>query len=217
MSYTTLVSALRARVFELLIARLAGSLLTDFANHYIEQLERDLVISSTNSVKPSTVRKYRSITRKLEAFEKQSRTRVRLKDFNESFRSKFAHFLRTSERLSENTTGRYLKMVKTFALKAKAQGIEEIKDDEGNSHDPKQYVQSHFVPQDDTRDARLLADEWTRIRKERTRLLAETDHHALSDQTLSADMKTYRTKLRDLPSDQSSKTKYSDITWPTKP
>ena len=94
---------------------------------------------------------------------------------------------------------------------------EEIKDDEGNSHDPKQYVQSHFVGQDDTRDARLLADEWTQIRTERTRLLAETDHHALSDQTLSADMKTYRTKLRDLPSDQSSKTKYSDITWPTKP
>ena len=94
---------------------------------------------------------------------------------------------------------------------------EEIKDIDGNSHDPKQYVQSHFVGQDDTRDARLLADEWTRIRTERTRLLAETDHHALSDQTLSAGMKTYRTKLRDLPSDQSSKTKYSDITWPTKP
>ena len=94
---------------------------------------------------------------------------------------------------------------------------EEIKDNEGNSHDPKQYVQSHFVGQDDTRDARLLADEWTRIRTERTRLLAETDHLALSDQTLSAGMKTYRKSLRDLPSVQSSKTKYSDITWPTKP
>ena len=94
---------------------------------------------------------------------------------------------------------------------------EEIKDINGNSHDPKQYVQSHFIGQDDTRDARLLADEWTQIRAERTRLLAETDHLALSDQTLSAGMKTYRTKLRDLPSDQSSKTKYSDITWPTKP
>ena len=70
---------------------------------------------------------------------------------------------------------------------------------------------------DSTRDARLLADEWTQIRAERTRLLAETDHLSLSDQTLSADMKTYRTSLRDLPSDQSSKTKYSDITWPTKP
>ena len=79
------------------------------------------------------------------------------------------------------------------------------------------YVQTHFIGQDDTKDARLLAEEWTRIRTERTRLLAETDHLALSDQTLSADMKTYRTSLRDLPSEQSSKTKYSDITWPTKP
>ena len=96
---------------------------------------------------------------------------------------------------------------------------EEIKDHQNGdvSYDTKQYVQSHFVPQDDTRDARLLADEWTQIRAEITRLLAETDHLALSDQTVSADMKTYRTSLRDLPSDQSSKTKYSDITWPTKP
>ena len=104
--------------------------------------------------------------------------------------------------------------IKYYASKRDA---EEIKDNDGNSHDPKQYVQSHFVGQDDTRDARLLADEWTQIRRERTRLIAETDHLALSDQTLSADMKTYRTSLRDLPSEQSSKTKYSDITWPTKP
>ena len=104
--------------------------------------------------------------------------------------------------------------IKYYASKRDA---EEILDLDGKSHDPKQYVQSHFVGQDDTRDARLLADEWTRIRTERTRLLAETDHHALSDQTLSDDMKTYRKSLRDLPSDQSSKTKYSDITWPTKP
>ena len=94
--------------------------------------------------------------------------------------------------------------------------VEAHTDEDGNDV-ATTYVQSHFIGQDDTRDARLLADEWTQIRAERTRLLAETDHHALSDQTLSADMKTYRTKLRDLPSDQSSKTKYSDITWPTKP
>ena len=104
--------------------------------------------------------------------------------------------------------------IKYYASKRDA---EEIKDINGNSHDPKQYVQSHFVGQDDTRDARLLAEEWKLIRAERTRLLPETDHLALSDQTLSADMKTYRTSLRDLPSEQSSKTKYSDITWPTKP
>ena len=94
---------------------------------------------------------------------------------------------------------------------------EEILDIDDKSHDPKQYVQSHFIGDDTAKDKRILDEEWTRIRKERTRLLAETYHLALSDQTLSADMKTYRKSLRDLPSDQSSKTKYSDITWPTKP
>ena len=104
--------------------------------------------------------------------------------------------------------------IKYYASKRNA---EEILDSEGKSHSPKQYVQSHFVGDDTTKDKRILDEEWTRIRTERTRLLGETDHHALSDQTLSDDMKTYRKSLRDLPSAQSSKTKYSDITWPTKP
>jgi hypothetical protein len=79
------------------------------------------------------------------------------------------------------------------------------------------YVQTHFIGQDNTKDARLLADEWTQIRRERTRLLAETDHLALSDQTLTAGMTTHRQKLRDIPTAQGSATKYSEITWPTKP
>ena len=79
------------------------------------------------------------------------------------------------------------------------------------------YVQTHFIGQDNTRDARLLADEWSQIRRERTRLLAETDHLALSDQTLTAGMTTHRQKLRDIPTAQGSATKYSEITWPTKP
>ena len=98
---------------------------------------------------------------------------------------------------------------------------EEILDDEGKSHDPKQYVQSHFVGDDSAKDARILSDEWTRIRTERDRLLTESDWTQANDTPLTdanvAKWKTYRTSLRDLPSDQSSKTKYSDITWPTKP
>ena len=104
--------------------------------------------------------------------------------------------------------------IKYYASKRDA---EEIKDIDENSHDPKQYVSSHFVGQDDTKDARLLADEWTQIRAERTRLLAETDHLALSDQTLTEGMTTHRQKLRDIPTAQGSATKYSEITWPTKP
>ncbi len=114
----------------------------------------------------------------------------------------------------ESYTGESTYNIKYYANKRNA---EEIKNPAGESYDPKQYVSSHFVPDDTARDKRLLDEEWVRIRQERTRLLGETDHHALSDQTLSDDMKTYRKSLRDLPSDQSSKTKYSDITWPTKP
>jgi hypothetical protein len=94
---------------------------------------------------------------------------------------------------------------------------EEIKDGDGNSHSPKQYVQSHFKGNNTSKNARLLADEWTQIRAERTRLIIETDHLALSDQTLSDAMTTYRQALRDIPTAQGSVTKYSQITWPTKP
>ena len=108
--------------------------------------------------------------------------------------------------------------IKYYASKRDA---EEILDDDGKSHDPKQYVQSHFIGDDSAKDARILADEWTQIRTKRDRLLTESDWTQANDTPLSdanvAKWKTYRTSLRDLPSDQSSKTKYSDITWPTKP
>ena len=95
---------------------------------------------------------------------------------------------------------------------------EEIKDPDGKSYSPKQYVQSHFVGDDDAKNARLLAEEWTQIRQERDRLLTETDWMTCSDSPAMSDAnKTYRQKLRDLPKDQKDKTKFSDITWPSKP
>jgi len=83
------------------------------------------------------------------------------------------------------------------------------------------YVQTHFVGDNTTKDKRILDAEWSQIRTERDRLLTESDWTQTNDTPLTdanvAKWKTYRTSLRDLPSDQSSKTKYSDITWPTKP
>ena len=79
-------------------------------------------------------------------------------------------------------------------------------------------VKSHFIGDDTAKDKRILDEEWVRIRAERDRLLAETDWMTCSDSpTMSEANKTYRQKLRDLPSDQSSKKTYSDITWPSKP
>ena len=76
---------------------------------------------------------------------------------------------------------------------------------------------SHFSGDDTAKTARLVADEWTRIRTERTRLLAETDYMGYSDMTMNDAWKVYRQTLRNIPSVQSSKTTYASITWPTKP
>jgi len=52
------------------------------------------------------------------------------------------------------------------------------------------------------------------LRNKRNRLLAETDYLALSDVTLTDDMREYRQALRDLPSNT---TDPSNPVWPTKP
>ena len=78
------------------------------------------------------------------------------------------------------------------------------------------------IVKDDTAKAAYdLAEEWKRIRKERTRLLAETDWVVIKAREnggqVPAAWKTYRVALRDIPAEQSDKTKYSEITWPTQP
>ena len=55
------------------------------------------------------------------------------------------------------------------------------------------------------------------LRERRNALLAETDYLALSDNTLSDNMKTYRQELRDLPSGLDTVEKVANVTWPTKP
>ena len=65
----------------------------------------------------------------------------------------------------------------------------------------------------DAAPARALAN----LRAKRNRLLAETDYYALSDVTMSDDMKTYRQNLRDMPAGKDTVEKCENATWPTKP
>ena len=106
--------------------------------------------------------------------------------------------------------------IKYYASKRDA---EEIKDIDGNSHDPKQYVQSHFVGQDDTKDARILAEKWADIRSRRNRELTESDWVVVKakeehpNASIPSDWVDYRTELRDI----TKQSDPDDITWPTKP
>jgi len=62
-----------------------------------------------------------------------------------------------------------------------------------------------------------LEDALYSIRAKRDRLIAETDYLALSDQTLSAEMSTYRQALRDITNGITTVEQANNVTWPTKP
>ena len=55
------------------------------------------------------------------------------------------------------------------------------------------------------------------LRARRNQLLAQTDFYALSDVTMSDDMRTYRQELRDLPEGKDTVEKCNNATFPTKP
>ena len=78
-----------------------------------------------------------------------------------------------------------------------------------------------IVKDDTAKAAHDLAEEWKQIRTERNRLLAETDWVVIKAREnggqVAEKWKTYRVGLRNIPSEQSDATKYSEITWPTRP
>jgi|TARA_X000001388_G_C2177589_1_gene102274 hypothetical protein len=55
------------------------------------------------------------------------------------------------------------------------------------------------------------------LRAKRNNLLKDTDHHALSDQTLSDDMRTYRQSLRDITNGLTTVADVEAVVFPTKP
>ena len=62
---------------------------------------------------------------------------------------------------------------------------------------------------------RLTAEQpWAELRQRRNQLLTETDYLALSDSTLTDEMRSYRQALRDLPANTVDP---ANPVWPVKP
>ena len=55
------------------------------------------------------------------------------------------------------------------------------------------------------------------LRAKRNKLLQDTDHYALSDQTLSDDMRTYRQSLRDITNGLTTVADVEAVAFPNKP
>ena len=60
---------------------------------------------------------------------------------------------------------------------------------------------------------RAIAD----LRQRRNALLSATDFHALSDNTMSDEMKQYRQDLRDITNGLTTVDEVNAVSWPTKP
>jgi hypothetical protein len=91
--------------------------------------------------------------------------------------------------------------------------VESVEKDEDGEITKTNYKMSHFSGDDTAKDARLLADKWVAVRRDRDSRLSQTDYLALKDSTLATNMKTYRQALRDVP----AQADVDNITWPTKP
>jgi hypothetical protein len=80
----------------------------------------------------------------------------------------------------------------------------------------KQYniITGESTDSDFTQVPLTASEKLDSLRRVRDGKLAETDYFALSDQTMSAAMTTYRQALRDITDNATS---LDDVTWPTKP
>ena len=69
-------------------------------------------------------------------------------------------------------------------------------------------------PTEEQLETALHLHNWEEVRRHRDVLLAATDFYANTDVTMSAEMKTYRQDLRDIPASTADS---EDVVWPTKP
>ncbi|MGB3345088.1 MAG: phage integrase SAM-like domain-containing protein [Aequorivita sp.] len=102
--------------------------LVDYAEYFIKTLGNTIQPNGKTGVEPKTIEKYKIIINKLKEFEQCQKKRLKVTDVNMSFHKDFIYFLHNKQLLNYNTTGRYLKYVKTIVKSARDYGLK-ISDD----------------------------------------------------------------------------------------
>jgi len=91
-----------------------------------------------------------------------------------------------------------------------AEDINQITWHNGTTPIPKADIEAQFP-------AVELDNAMEDLRSKRNARLAETDFHGMSDNTMSADMTTYRQELRDLTNGVTTVEQANAVVFPTKP
>lgn len=98
--------------------------LVNYCQYYIDTLPYKEYPSGKKGVVSGTVQKYKTLKTKIAEFEGNQRKKFYIKDVGLKFRNDFVKYLTEVDKLNGNTTGRYIKFLKTVCLDAKKNSIE---------------------------------------------------------------------------------------------
>jgi len=103
-----------------------------------------------------------------------------------------------------------LKINPTAEVSVSGDDINTIVWENGTTPIPKADIEAQFPTVE-------LDNAMQDLRAKRNRLLQDTDFHALSDNTMSADMTTYRQELRDITNGITTVAQTNTVVFPNKP
>jgi len=98
--------------------------LTTYGDKFLDELQYKVSQNNKKGVSVSTQKKYQTIVNKLKTYETTLGKRLLIKDVDLKFHKEFMKYMSEVDRLSDNTVGRYLKVVKTICLDAQRNGIQ---------------------------------------------------------------------------------------------
>jgi integrase len=94
----------------------------DYAEYFIEKLPFNSNRKGKKRTSKATITKYKTIIRKLKGFEEYKKKAYLIKEIDLSFRNNFLQYLFNKENISDNTSGRYISVVKSIVLDARKNG-----------------------------------------------------------------------------------------------
>ena len=98
--------------------------LTNYIQHYIEKLPYKTFSGGKTGVVHNTIQKYTTLKNKIVEFEKYQKKRFYIKDVGLKFGNELTKYFLEVDKLSANSTGRYVKYLKSVCNDAKENGIE---------------------------------------------------------------------------------------------